>query len=183
MNPERWQRVETLFEGALARDPAARRGFLETECADDPTLVDEVLSLLAHDGRTVDAVDDLIAEQAAQVVRGSEERAAAQRFGPYALLSKLGEGGMGSVWLAERVDGAYRQNVAIKLLAAGARSSSDVERFRVERQILARLDHPSIARLLDGGTVGANGANGANGASGASGAGKAGKATPAFRTW
>jgi non-specific serine/threonine protein kinase/serine/threonine-protein kinase len=83
-----------------------------------------------------------------------EAEALGQRLGPYQLLDELGRGGMGSVWLARRADDQYQKRVAIKLIQSGIDSHLIVERFRAERQILAGLDHPNIARLLDGGSAG-----------------------------
>ncbi len=122
----------------------------------DAELAREVLSLLAHDEATAGGagtvIEQAVGTSAASLV-AALDRPGSQRLGPYRLLRPLGEGGMGTVWLAERDDDAYRQQVAIKLARGGARSPLDLERLRAERQILADLDHPHIARLLDGGTA------------------------------
>ena len=76
-----------------------------------------------------------------------------QRVGPWRLLEQMGHGGMGTVYLAERADDEYRKKVAIKVIRTGQDSADVVARFRRERQILAALDHPNIAQLLDGGTT------------------------------
>ncbi len=151
MSPERWQRVQELFARAAALEGAARPALLEKECGDDAELRREVLSLLAHDrGPTLAAA----VEQAADAAIGALGQDG-QRVGPYRLLSEIGAGGMGRVFLAARDDAEYRQQVAVKLLRPGLVHAELVQRFRTERQILARLSHPNLARLLDGGSTAA----------------------------
>ena len=159
MDADRWSRVQDIFEAALDRPSAERDAFLGDACAGDEALRREVESLLAADtaghslfggnaldalGRPSDAFANLVADSEAAPMRG-------KIVGPYRLLQELGRGGMGVVYLAERADGAFEQRVALKLVKRGMDSDEILRRFRAERQILAGLRHPGIARLLDGG--------------------------------
>lgn len=156
MTPERWQRIKALLADALERPPAERAAFLDEACGSDATLRAEVESLLAYEdvpGRG-DSLADVQAEPAATVTETptDELRVAGRRIGPYEIVREIGQGGMSTVYLARRVD-EYRQQVAIKLIRHGMDTDFVLRRFRNERQILASLDHPNIARLLDGGTT------------------------------
>ncbi|MEL6442716.1 MAG: serine/threonine-protein kinase [Bacteroidota bacterium] len=148
--PERWARLTNLLGDALERAGAERAAYLREACADDPTLVAEVERLLtAHQAaessqRFASGVFDLAPAALA-------EAAPLPDIGPYRLVREIGRGGMGTVWLAERADGLFEQRVAVKLMRAGVVSEDQHRRFGAERRILARLDHPHIARLLDGG--------------------------------
>src|SRR5687768_14441306 len=88
-----------------------------------------------------------------RTVSGEERRAAERRIGPYRILRELGHGGMGTVYLAARADEQFHKRVALKVIRSGADSEEVVRHFKRERQILASLDHPNVARLLDGGTT------------------------------
>jgi serine/threonine protein kinase len=149
MDGERWRRIESLFDAAGGLSPSERPTMLERECEDEE-LRREVEELL----RARDEADDFILRPAFEscLGRGGETGAGA-RIGSYEIVRQIGRGGMGTVYLAARADDEYRTHVAIKLVAAGLRSQEIVRRFRNERQILASLDHPNIARLLDGGTT------------------------------
>ena len=150
MDRERRQQIEQLFEAALDREPDARHEHLAVACADDPTLHAEVEALLAAH----ELAERLFDEDALR--RPSAERAAPERIGPYRITGELGRGGMGTVYLAERADGQFDHRVAIKITnALGGRPDSDglVRRFLAERRMVARLEHPNIVRLLDGGTT------------------------------
>ena len=149
----RWPRIEAIFTEALGLAPAEREVFLERACADEPDLREEVDSLLAAEalspttflGRPLDLA---LAPTGSPPVAGD-------RVGAYRLLQKIGEGGMGVVYLGERSDGAFDRRVAVKVLRHGLEDDATVLRFDLERRILASLDHPGIARLLDGGTTAA----------------------------
>lgn len=154
---ERCARVDALFAAALALPEAERHAFLEHAAADDPSLAPEVEELLrlAADPAPGLAPEALAGSPLWEGLAGSPPpRSAASadlRVGAWRLISELGSGGMGTVWLAERADGQYQQKAALKLLQAGPQAQAVVDRFGRERQILASLDHPHIARLLDGG--------------------------------
>jgi len=153
MDPDRWQQVKELFEAARARVPTVRDAFLEERCADDPDLREEVQSLLqAHEaaGPVDRAMDRMSASFRRQPLTEALE---GRRIGPYTLVDELGYGGMGRVFLAERADGQFDQQVALKLLGVAFPSPEATERFLAERQILAALSHPHIARLFDGGVT------------------------------
>lgn len=132
-------------------DTARRRQFLDSACADDGDLRAEIDLLLAH---RVDTTSDLMEQCAADasLLRFESDIArAGNRIGPYRILREIGRGGMGAVYLAERDDEQYRQQVAIKLIKPGLGGDPIQRRFRNEMQILADLNHANIARLLDGG--------------------------------
>ena len=148
----RWQQVEAIFYAALERPPAERDAFLNQACEGDGALRREVRSLLDASGKTAGFLKDRIEAAAHKIDEDEKSEIIGREVGPYRLLNVLGEGGMGCVYLAERADAAYRQKVAIKLLHAGfAQTQRMLLRFGAERQILADLNHPNIARLLDGG--------------------------------
>jgi tetratricopeptide (TPR) repeat protein/tRNA A-37 threonylcarbamoyl transferase component Bud32 len=151
MMSDRFQRCEELFHAALALEAAAREAFLEEACATDRGLRAEVERLLSAHARAGDFIGaPAVAPPAAWA--GAEEWAG-RRIGPYSIVRELGRGGMGAVYLAERADGQYQHRVALKLIKRGMDTEQVLTRFRSERQILASLDHPNIARLLDGGST------------------------------
>ncbi|MGH9379026.1 MAG: tetratricopeptide repeat protein [Thermoanaerobaculia bacterium] len=153
MNPERWARLQELLSAAWELPEAERRAFLDLECG-DAELKREAESILAAE----EGSETFLGSLAEAVgLRGDDEPQAplsGRRIGSYRLLEPLGRGGMGVVYLAERADGAFEQQVAIKLLAMGLAGREGHDRFVAERQILAGLEHPAIARLLDGGVTG-----------------------------
>ncbi len=150
----RWKRLEELFERLVELEPDARAPVLEEECADDPVLRLELLSLLASDGRGDDGIERVVEQAFAEVdAVDSEPAGVGRRIGPYRTIRLLGTGGMGSVYLAERDDATYEAQVAVKLLRAPLVDTDVAGRFRAERQILANLHHPGIAGLLDGGAA------------------------------
>jgi eukaryotic-like serine/threonine-protein kinase len=140
-NYERRARIEALFEAALDLPEDDRGDWLESECAGDPELLAEVQALLAAH----ELADRIFAEPESAPLGG--------RVGPYRVIRELGRGGMGVVYLAERADGQFRRRVALKLVGTASEDDPVYQRFLAERQILAGLDHPNIARLLDGGVA------------------------------
>ncbi|MEZ4423520.1 MAG: protein kinase [Gemmatimonadota bacterium] len=152
MDTERFQRLERLFLEASELPPEARAALLQRVGADDPRLRVELEALLASDEASAGFLDSPVEKGLLAAVAG-KEAAAGVRIGPYRVLGELGRGGMGTVVLAERADGEYEASVAIKLVQSGIPGDELSRRFRAERQILARLVHPHIARLLDGGTT------------------------------
>jgi serine/threonine protein kinase len=147
MPSARRQEIEALFEAALDRPRDARTQWLAGACAGDAELLAEVAALLAAHERTAGLLEAPL--PAGPVV--PSELGRNERIGPYRIVRTLGRGGMGLVFLAERADGQYRQQVAIKVILGGADALELQQRFQRERQILAALTHPNIARLLDGG--------------------------------
>jgi serine/threonine-protein kinase len=150
LTPSRLAAVRALFEAALERTPETRAEFLLEAAPDDETLRAEVASLLDALDSTDDALDRPIAEHLGIAFAGAASRIG-ERVGPYELVRRIGVGGMGAVFEAVRVDDQFRKRVAVKLLRPGIQGEMAVRRFRHERQILAHLDHPNIAGLLDGG--------------------------------
>lgn len=145
----RWDRLEELFYAALELEPQARIAMLERECASDLPLRMEVESLLASSDKTLGFLGRPLQQAAASLSGVSQIEG--QRIGRYRIERRLGEGGMGTVYLATR-DESYQQQVALKLMhPVFGRSHQLLLRFSAERQILANLNHPNIARLLDGG--------------------------------
>jgi serine/threonine protein kinase/Flp pilus assembly protein TadD len=156
MTAERWEKIKELFETALEREGSLRAAFLDEVCSGDPSLRAELGELIASHERAGSFMGAAAFEPAMRL--GSEDRQDSLvgcRIGPYEIIREIGRGGMGAVYLAARVDEAYRKQVAIKVVKRGMDSEAIVRGFRKERQILASLDHPNIARLLDGGTTAA----------------------------
>lgn len=146
--PTRFARIEDLFHGAVDLEPGARAAFLERECAGDEELLREVQSLLAADS---DANRFLGSDQRDEVAAGLISGQLPRRLGPYRLLEVAGQGGMGLVYRAERADGNFEQRVAVKMLRPGPTTANLLGRFHAERRVLARLEHPGIARIFDAG--------------------------------
>lgn len=153
MQPERWRRIEEIFQSVLDGPPEDRARLLDSACGDDPELREEIESLLAsheESGFTAPAAFHDAVKVLEQRTQQLEE---GRKFGAYRVLRTIGRGGMGSVYLASRADDAYRKLVAIKIIRRGLDTDDIIARFRSEYQILATLDHPNITRLLDAGTT------------------------------
>jgi serine/threonine protein kinase len=146
---DRWRQIDEVFAEALERSPAERAAFLDAACAGDPEMRLEVERLLAADESSATFLE----RPASELLGLVPELEAGERLGPYRLLRRLGGGGMGTVYLARREDEHYQQDVALKILRSGLQGTEAVHRFLAERQILARLEHPNIARLYDGGST------------------------------
>jgi len=150
---DRWRKVEEIFNQAVDQPEAERDAWLRFACGDDEDLRFEVQSLLESDRAAAGAfVGSKVERAVIQLGTEIQPDVAGRRFGPYRLIRELGRGGMGAVYLAVRDDEQYESEVAIKLVRPGLDTDFILRRFRRERQILARLQHPNIARLLDGGT-------------------------------
>jgi eukaryotic-like serine/threonine-protein kinase len=173
MNPERWKQVSQLFHAALARDAGERATFLTRECAGDYELRLIVESLISHqataekllegpafailakpdpEGRTNDP-NQTSADQVSVGVQRAPGRMEGRRLGAYRIMREIGHGGMGSVYLAARDDDVFHKKVAIKIMPTGLANVDLFRRFHQEREILASLDHPAIARVIDGGST------------------------------
>ena len=151
---ECWQRAEELFDEALGRPLDERRAFLDQSCGSDPTLRRQVERLLAADGEAARFLGRSVLEDFERLLGdGASASAESRSIGPYRLIRQIGEGGMSKVWLAVRADREVRRRVAIKCLRRGMATEDLRRRLRRERQILASLDHPHIARLFDVGTT------------------------------
>ena len=152
MTPERWAAAQQLFEAALALPDDARAGYVDGAAADADlaALVRGMLAADAEEHAGAGLVE--VVSRAVEEVTAARATPLVERLGPYRMVSMLGEGGMGAVYLAERDDDEFLQQVAIKVVR-GLLDPERVRQFRNERQILAWLEHPNIARLLDGGTT------------------------------
>jgi serine/threonine protein kinase len=150
MTASRWNTIRELFQAAARYEPEARARFLDEACAGDPDLRQEVESLLEarEPGGPMDRLADEVGPMFAEIGEGPPD---GERVGPYRVIRRIAVGGMGSVHLAERVDGQFERRVALKFVRVGLRSEEALRRFAIERQTLARLAHPGIAGLLDGG--------------------------------
>jgi len=144
MDAERWQRLSPLLDALLELDAETRERSLASLREEDPQLAADLAGLLALE----EEGDDFLSQPLIAPLPGARPDAV---IGPYKLDRLLGEGGMGQVWLASRADGLYQRRVALKLLRPGLADPNLRLRFTRERQILARLGHPHIARLLDAG--------------------------------
>ncbi len=153
MEPQRWRQIEDLFHSALDCEPGRRADFLNSVCAGDASLRQEIESLLSSYEKGSFTETPAFAE-GIKLLEESEARSlVGQNIGPYRVTQIIGQGGMGAVYLAARADQAFQKEVAIKLIKRGQDTDDVIRRFRGERQILASLDHPNITRLLDGGTT------------------------------
>lgn len=144
--PSQWQRIKEIVGTALEQEPSRRGVYLDEACADDSGLRAEVDSLLSAYEKSDDLSRSPFAGARFDVPVES------QSMGPYRLIKKLGEGGMGQVWLAEQTAPVRRQ-VALKLIRAGMLHSDALQRFQAERQSLALMDHPAIAKVFDAGAT------------------------------
>lgn len=154
MTPEAWQRVKDVCGGALELPPEQRAAYLAVACGDDRALRAEVESLLGADARAGSFIEAPALEHLPAIDEGAgPDVNLGRHIGPYVLERVIGHGGMGTVYLGRRSDREFEHSVAIKMIRPGMDSELVVRRFRHERQILASLDHPNIARLLDGGTT------------------------------
>ncbi len=167
MDPERWQRIEQLCYAALEREPSQQPAYLDEMCAGDEALRREVESLLDQQSSAekfleAPAMDlsamDLARHGGLAEERGGEHfrhehRRIGRTISHYRIVEKVASGGMGDVYRAVRADREYEKQVAIKLVRSGLDMEFILDRFRTERQLLAGLDHPNIARLLDAGTT------------------------------
>jgi serine/threonine protein kinase/Tfp pilus assembly protein PilF len=155
MTPERWRRVEEIFEAALAEPIEQRENFLDQACGSDIELRSQIAAMLAAD-EAESSLDSSIGNLAAMVFvteRNESDENIGRRVGNYKIVREIGRGGMGAVYEAIRDDAEFHQRVALKLIKRGMDTDFILRRFRQERQILANLNHPFIARLFDGGTT------------------------------
>jgi serine/threonine protein kinase len=165
-----WQKIDEIFPQVADLPPEEQSARLDELCAGDELLRREVSAMLAVDEKAQEFIETpmILPDSLARAFSGEETigngngrpngnpftlELTGQQIGAYRVVRKLGAGGMGAVYLAERADGEFRKRVAIKLVKHGAETTFNLRRFRHERQILAALEHPYISRLLDGGTT------------------------------
>ncbi|HXD31987.1 MAG TPA: tetratricopeptide repeat protein [Pyrinomonadaceae bacterium] len=158
MTPERWHQVEEIFQAALDLKPSEREPYIVKACAGDLSLKQEVESLLSQHESAGDLLEEPIYGQTGMnalesLATEDVDPMIGRRLGAYRIEREIGRGGMGAVYEAIRVDLEFHKRVAIKLVKRGMDTDFILRRFRKERQILAALDHPHIALLLDGGTT------------------------------
>lgn len=166
MHPDRWKQIEEILEAVLERPSGERAAFLAEACAGDEALRREVETLINSYERAGTFIDEPLLPAASRLatVQGdtydtnimdadTPPEMNGRRIGSYQLISEIGRGGMGAVYLAVRADNAFHKRVAIKLVKRGMDTDFILRRFRRERQILAALSHPNIAVLLDGGST------------------------------
>jgi serine/threonine protein kinase len=151
MTPERYRQIRSLYEAALDREGEERAAFLRTACQGDEDLFEQVNQLIITHDRT----GGFLQNPLLTLDFGSEPfpRMEGRQIGAYRVLRELGRGGMGAVYLAARSDESFKRTVAIKVVRPHLDGTAVIRRFRHEREILAALDHPHIARLLDGGST------------------------------
>lgn len=151
MKPERWEQVQGLLVHALDLDFSEQEAFIESACGQDPSLRAEVNALVESDRRAGAFLENAIGLSAATLDSSPVE--AGCRIGPYQLERLIGRGGLSVVYLASRADHQYQGRAAVKLIRRDMETEATLRRFRNEIQILATLNHPNIAKLLDGGTT------------------------------
>ena len=151
-----WSKVKELFSEAMELAPHERVSFLNAQCSADVNLRTEVLALLSAHESAGDFIQQPAVIDVGLWTNGEVDQGAAvadQQIGSYKIIRELGRGGMGTVYLAARADATFDKQVALKLIKRGMDSDAIIKRFVMERQILANLDHPNIARMIDGGTT------------------------------
>src|SRR6185369_4337176 len=154
MTGQRWQQLKDVLQAAWAMDAGDRAAFLDQIHAQDPKLHTDVEALLVSDQN----IGEFLAAPAIHLpwdleTDDSGDDWLGQRVGSYRILREIGHGGMGTVYLAERADGQYQKQVAIKLVNSPHGDRHFLRRFLRERQVLAGLEHPNVVRLLDGGAT------------------------------
>ncbi len=149
MDQTRWERIEAICDAALGREGSARSDYVSVACSGDPALQQEVESLLAQLHASPSFLEQPLVDLAALVPNEDAEPAVPERIGSYRIERVLGRGGMGEVYLAVREAEDIRQSVALKVIRRGMGTDEVLQRFKLERRILANLHHPNIARLLD----------------------------------
>ena len=154
MNPENWQQISSIFQLAIDCEPEKRTALLVSECKGDKELLQQIEELLrSHETTDQFLVNSPLKMPAGLFAQDSSPSLENSHIGAYKILQEIGRGGMGVVCLAMRDDDEFRKRVALKLVKRGMDTDEILNRFRNERQILASLEHPNIARLLDGGTT------------------------------
>jgi eukaryotic-like serine/threonine-protein kinase len=153
MNADRWEKLKSILAEVLEHEsPSTRSAAIGRSCGNDVDLLREIESLLAVKADATDPFEEC-ADNLAVTVPSQDLSEVGRRVGPYVIVREIGQGGMGTVYLAARADGYFEKEVAIKVLNRSAADKDALRRFGTEREVLARLDHPNIARLIDAGTI------------------------------
>src|SRR5262245_929320 len=154
MTTDQWRKVRRLFEETVEVEPSLRLEFLAANCQEDDQIRAIVAQMLRDHDEAADFLEKpLFVSASAIAVADESSHAIGRLIGPYRLVREIGRGGMSVVYLAERADDVYRKRVAVKLIWSGLMTDEIERRFRQERRILAKLDHPNIGHLLDGGVT------------------------------
>jgi len=153
MIPERWQQVKAVLQEALEVPATERDAFLDHACEGDQFLRQEIESLLLEEKHGEEEFRRSPVDFSLEDVQRRFRLTPGRRIGAYEILEEIAVGGMGAVYRAVRADGQYKQQVALKIVRSELGAESTTGRFRIERQILASLNHPNIAKILDGGTT------------------------------
>jgi eukaryotic-like serine/threonine-protein kinase len=146
-----WQKIEEAVAVSAELPVSEFKSWLDDFCREDTELKREIESLLAFQGKSENFLEKTVGEYAAQIFTDEETDFAGKIFGNYKILREIGRGGMGAVFLAERIDGEFSQEAALKIVRQTFIDKELQNHFKRERQILANLNHPNIAKLLDGG--------------------------------
>jgi eukaryotic-like serine/threonine-protein kinase len=153
MDTDRWNKVKEIFNKACELPGEERPAFVRNACGGDEQLEIEIIDLLRTDGGSSTLFDNILLIPSETATEEPVESVYSEKIGPYKIIQELGRGGMGVVYLVERADDQYRKRMALKLVKRGMDTDDILQRFRSERQILASLEHPNIARLYDGGAT------------------------------
>ena len=152
MTPEQWDKINRLYHSAAEITDGSRDVFLKVACDGDDALLQELNSLLASHERAGTFIEQPVSATGIEWEEVEDSSyAVGRRIGSYEIRRLIDTGGMGSVYLALRADDQYHKQVAVKVIKRGMDTDFILRRFRHERQILANLNHPNIAQLLDGG--------------------------------
>ena len=153
MTTSDWQRLEQAFEQALQLEGAEREAFLTMFSKEYPRLADKLADLLAADGQRNEALEAPIRAAADSLAETTDDVWVGRTLGVWQIEKRIAAGGMGAVFLAQRADSEYTQHAALKIMTGQLLAPDAISRFRAERQILASLQHPNIASLIDGGST------------------------------
>ena len=164
MDEERWQEIEQIVDTALTKDKSQRKEYIHKACKGDKDLIKSVTQLLENiekSGETNYLEDPNVHQEfrsdlAESVDQPTGKSLVGKQIDQYEINDLIGHGGMGSVYLAERTSGTYHQTVALKVMRRGMDTPANIARFKREQHILAKLNHPNIARLIDGGITDEN---------------------------
>jgi eukaryotic-like serine/threonine-protein kinase len=153
MTPEELGRIRAIYEQILPMNESEREAYIRRECPDEENIRAEIERLLKAHGDVPDWLERPILGAIGEFATFAPPKLEGRRLSGYTLIREIGRGGMGSVFLAERSDKTFHRKAAIKLILPPAGSAAVIARFQQEREILASLDHPNIAKLLDAGVT------------------------------